>query len=260
MQFRNRNTIIASAFILLVVAAGTAAGVPYWKAQTAKSNELPPLPEPERVSENDMRILEELGGVLKKIDSLNAFETAGSIRVSDPDEGEQSLEYHYAKRDSLSYYKLGQQETLSNGKIVVMADHYAEKLFVTPAGQTPKAGFMPAGDQLAAFLTGEGYAIRKSETDGMRYIELTRPNHINYKVYRIGYDDAGLVRESFIRMTDISHPLDTSRDRIIRTSADRWIVGRPPTDLFDIYRLIKEEGGSYVPMPAYQHYDIILTQ
>lgn len=260
MKQAKKNKLLLAIIIVVAVSAGAVAGLPALKQQLAPKVPQTPLaagPGPDK----DLEILQELGGLFHRLDSVRDFEVRGSVSSTDPADSAANgtIAYHYARLDSMVYYRLGQEEILSTKEAFVMVNHSAEQVFVS--GPKPfNPGVFPAGDQMANFLTGEGYAISREKKDGLTWITLVRPNHVTCKEYRVGYDDNGFIRETFMRLTDLRDPLNAEKDRTVKTKADGWKTERPAASLFDASRFVQQQSGRYVPAGSLKTYQLILTQ
>ncbi|WP_423735449.1 hypothetical protein [Chitinophaga caseinilytica] len=248
--------------ILIVLSAGILVAMPVIRKLTVSLPASPAVAaETETFPAADLAVLEELGGLFHRLDNITAFEVTGTVTAFDPSDGagKVQMDYRYARLDSLVYYQLGQQETVSNTEMLLMIDHKAEKIFVS-GPQRFSPGLFPSSTILANFLTGEGYNISRKTKGGLNWIILQRPNHISCKDYRVGFDQAGFIRQTFMRITDISDPLNDAKDKIMEATADRWTIADPAGATFDVTRFVTRSQGGLTPAPAYKNYALILTQ
>lgn len=248
--------------ILTVLSAGFLVAMPVIRKLTIIPSAAPTAAiETDAFPKADLAILEELGNLFHRLDSITAFEVSGTVTAFDPSEGAGKMEmnYRYARLDSLVYYQLGQQETVSNSEMLLMVDHKAEKIFVSRPQQF-SPGLFPSSSILANFLTGEGYDISRKTKSGLNWIILQRSNHISCKDYRVGFDQAGFIRQTYMRITDVSDPLNDAKDRIMEATADKWTIEDPAMTMFDASRFVTRASGGYAPAPAYKNYALILTQ
>ncbi|WP_341836429.1 hypothetical protein WJU16_00825 [Chitinophaga pollutisoli] len=247
---------------VIVLSAGIIAAMPVFRnTESAGKVETDAPAASETVSAAELVILEDLGSVFHRMDSIKAFEVSGSVSVLDPAESIGTIRqiYRYAKLDSLVYYKLGDQEILSNTEMQLIVDHKAEKIFVSRSQQAIPNPF-PSPSAISAFLTGEGYSIKQKKLNGLRWISLERPNHITCKEYRIGIDHEGFIRQSYCRLTDQSDPLNNEKDRILEASADQWMLGEPALSIFSSSRFVVRTAEGYKPVSEYKDYDLIVIQ
>jgi hypothetical protein len=255
-----KNKLLLVIIVMVAVSAGAVAGLPVFKGRLALKAPEIPVVKGDPVPEADLKILKELGSLFHRLDSVADFEIKGSVSANDPaDSPAVATAFHYACLDSMVYYRLGEEEILSTREAFVIADHAAEKLFVS-APRSFNPGVFVASDQMANFLTGEGYAISRKKRGALNWITLSRTNHITCKEYRVGFDDDGLIRETFMRLTDPRDPLNTEKDRIVQTRADEWKLDRPARSLFNISRFVRRQSGTYVAAGPFTLYQLILTQ
>ncbi|MGE7775629.1 hypothetical protein ACQKLP_12945 [Chitinophaga sp. NPDC101104] len=255
-----RITFFAAAII--AISAGIVTAMPVIRKWTA-THPAPAKPAVDAapVAPGELEALEEMSRLFHRLDSVTDFEVLGSVATTDPSDslGNSFQQYHYARLGDRVYYKIGQQETFSLPEGNFTIDHFVKKIFISPAGKAPPAVF-PDSKQMAAFLTGEGYTVSKKEAGELTWIELRRPNHITCKVYRVGFDKEGFIRESYTRLTDFSDPLNDAKDKTVRATASRWTVGPPPAPLFDISGKLKMRNGRFEAVAAVKDYELIVTR
>ncbi|WP_341839417.1 hypothetical protein [Chitinophaga caseinilytica] len=246
----------------LVTAAGVLAMPAVMKSGTAQKEEVAEDNLQDAgvtVTAQDMAVLEELGGLGHRIDSLDAFDVTGSIQTTDPADpsGPQKVDFRYCRQGTRLYYKLGKQETIVSEDGMLLVDHHAEKMFLMPSKDAETPGILPSGKQIAGFFAEEGYKIARRKRAGLQWIELERPNHATMKVYRVGYDNARFVREVYMRLTDLSDPFNTEKDQVIHATVDKWSISDPAAELFDARRYISRKGTRFVPVEPYKHFAFI---
>ncbi len=261
MKRSKKNKLLPVIIIAIAASAGAAAALPSLKQRFAAAPPASRAVASEPVNETELAVLQELGSLFHRLDSVADFEVKGSVLSSDPQDSTsaQAFTYHYARRDSMVYYRLGEQEMLSTDAVFVMANHATEQLFVS-APKPFNPGIFPAGEQMANFLTGEGYEVGRTKKSGLNWITLKRPNHITCKEYRVGFDDAGFIRETFMRLTDLSDPLNTEKDKTMLMKADQWKIESPAASLFDASRFIQRQSGKFLAAGSFKTYQLILTQ
>lgn len=261
MKQAKKNKLLLAIIIVVAASAGAVAGLPALKQHLVPEAPAvqPVVSEP--VPDADLKILRELGGLFHRLDSVKDFEVRGSVTSTDPGDSTAggTLTFHYARLDSMVYYQLDREEILSTKDVFVMVNHSTEQIFVS-APKPFNPGVFPAGDQMANFLTGEGYAVSRKKKDGLNRITLARPNHITCKEYQVAFDDDGFIRETYMRLTDVRDPLNADKDRTVQTKADEWKIARPAASLFDASRFVQQRSGRYFAAGSFKTYQLILTQ
>lgn len=254
-----RTTIIAVAII--IVTTGIVAAMPVIRKWVTPEPVEAVVEEAPAVSAEELNALETMSRLFHRLDSVKDFEVQGSVTTTDPSDstGNMTQQYHYARLGTNVYYKIGRQEMFSIPEGNFTVDHLVKKIFIAPLGKTPPSVF-PDARQMAAFLTGEGYTVSKSESGNLIWIELKRPNHITCKLYRVGFDEEGLIRETYTRMTDFNDPLNDAKDKTVHAYATRWALGQPPAGKFDISRYLRQRNGAYEAVSNVKDYELIVTR
>lgn len=247
--------------VVIVLSAGILVAMPVLRKLTVQEENVPAPAAPDAYSAADLAVLGELGGLFHRLDSITAFEVTGSVVMFDPADsvGRMKANYHYAKLDSLVYYRLGDQEILSTAALQLVVDHKAEKMFISPP-QRFRPALFPAPAIIANFLTGEGYVISRKVKGGLNWITLERANHISCKEFRVGFDNAGFIRQTYSRLTDQSDPLNEAKDKIMEAYAEKWTITDPAVGIFDASRLLTKTPEGFQPAPAFQNYALIVTR
>lgn len=257
----NKRSLLLLA-VVIVLSAGVLMAMPVIRKLVVSPEDVPVMPAgPETFPAADLAVLEELGGLFHRLDSITAFEVTGTVVMFDPADsaGRIQANYHYARLDSLVYYRMGDQETLSTRELQLVVDHKSEKMFLSgPQRFTP--ALFPSSAIVANFLTGEGYDISRKVKSGLTWVSLKRANHISCKEFTVGFDQAGFIRQTYSRLTDQTDPLNDAKDKIMEATADKWTIADPAIAIFDASRLVVSTSEGFQPAPAYKNYALIVTQ
>lgn len=253
--------IIILAVLAISITAGIVTAMPAIRKWTASPEPQPSAAETDAVAAAELLALEEMSRLFHRLDSITDFEVTGDVVTTDPADtaGNMTQRYHYARLGDQVYYRSGQQETfvLTAGNFTI--DHLVKKIFIAPPGKAAPSVF-PDSKQMAAFLTGEGYAVSRKVSGGLTWIELNRPNHITCKTYRVGFNEDGFIRESYSRLTDFSDPLNDAKDKTITATASRWAIGAPPPGIFDVTKYLERTQDGFSAKGAASNYEIIVTR
>lgn len=209
-------------------------------------------------SEDEEALFTELAGLYNRLGTMTAFFAEGSIRVTDQADTSKSMftRFRYYRRDSMSYYQLGDQEILTVPGLSLTINHEVKKIFMAPRDSGVQAAPMIINENQLKALKEERYNITKEYSEPLTVIRLRNEKHITCREYRVAYDSTGFIRRVFMRNADEQMPTDLSRDKLISVSINTWQTGQLPEQLLDIHRYIQKGEESWLPAPAYRNYEI----
>jgi hypothetical protein len=199
-----------------------------------------------------------LADLCNNISLLNNYLMEGELRVIDQADTAQSVytRFRYARRDSMQYYQLGDQEMLTLPGLYMNVDHSVKKIMLSPHMPEEQAGRPLIDRAQVDALKKEGYVISKETGTPYTTISLVSNRHISCREYRIAYDSAGLIRSTFMRTTDLDNPLDRSLDKLISMNVVQWQIAGAPAHLFRAERFIERKADNWAPVSTYQGYEI----
>ncbi|UYQ95594.1 hypothetical protein MKQ68_10825 [Chitinophaga horti] len=251
---------ILAPMAILAIAAAALATPEIGKKKTAVINKASEV-SAYKIKPGQKEILQDMMRVLKATDSLRVFTITGFNKAEDLADPSNSMnvEFKYAKNDTAVYYRLGDNEMihLPGGEISIQHDF--RKILVFPGRQANRGFKTPLTLDLKQ-LEKEEYDISKTQVNGLTEIKLARENHISCREYSLQYDSAGLMKSLFMRMSDLSDPTDTGRDKLLHVQVQQWRKGYAETGLFDISRYVHRENGTLVPAGHLKDYEIIFAQ
>lgn len=209
-------------------------------------------------SKEEEALFTELAGIYNRLGAMTAFFAEGSIRVTDQADTSKSMftRFRYCRRDSMSYYQLGDQEILTVPGLSLTINHEVKKIFMSPRDSGVQAAPMIINDSQLKALKEERYNITKEYSEPLTVIRLRNEKHITCREYRVAYDSTGFIRRVFMRNADEHMPTDLSRDKLISVSINTWQTGQLPEQLPDIHRYIQKGEEIWLPAPAYKNYEI----
>lgn len=246
--------------IPVLLVAVTAAAI----AATPRLRELffaSPAPEKAETaiySNEENALFNELAELYNRLGAMSTFLAEGSIRLTDQADTSKSMftRFRYCRRDSASYYQLGDQEILTVPGLTLTVNHEIKKIFMSPRDSGVQTAPMFIDDRQIKALKEEKYDIVKEYSEPLTVIRLKNERHISCREYRVSYDSAGFIRRVFMRSADEYMPTDLSRDKLISVSINTWQTGRVPGELLSIYRYIQKGEETWLPASAYRNYEI----
>lgn len=199
-----------------------------------------------------------LAELYNKVGQLQTFSMEGNIRLIDQADTTLSINtrFRYCQKDSLRYYQLGNQEMLTIPGLYLSVDHSIRKIMMSPNAQQSAAVMPLVGAAQIEELKKEGYYISRERMDNYNVIRLRRDKHVSCRELRVSFDSAGMIRQTYMRKTDMDDPADPSLDKLISVNISHWQTANVPLQVFSAGRFIRRQGESWAPAAAFRDYEI----
>ena len=89
-------------------------------------------------------------------------------------------------------------------------------------------------------------------------VSLRCANHATCKEYRFVLDTSGnVLKELYLRLTNLDDPLNTEMDKEIKVSFSRWQVNQAPANLLKRDNYVVKTHNKWVPAIAYRGYELV---
>ncbi|MRG44748.1 hypothetical protein GFS24_06465 [Chitinophaga sp. SYP-B3965] len=203
-------------------------------------------------------LFSELAGIYNRIGQLTTYMAEGSIRLTDQADTSRSMftRFRYCHKDSLTYYQLGEQETIAIPGIYITVNHSIHKIFLSPReNKASGPQFFVSPEQLNE-LKKERYAISKENMEPLTVIRLRNERHISCREYRVSYDSTRFIRRIFMRNSDETAPGDLSMDKLITITINAWQTENLPVQVFNVNRYVQQKGDNWLPAAAFRDYEV----
>ncbi|WP_343307728.1 hypothetical protein AAHN97_11365 [Chitinophaga niabensis] len=252
---------------ILILALIIGAGVTAWaltpviRRAFLKEPEALPVQAPvagDSYTKEERALFDTLGSVYNKVGQLRTYLAEGNIRLMDKaDTGKSILTpFRYCHQDSLTYYKLGDQEIIAIPDLSITVNHSVHKIFMSPRGNRNAGPQIFINEEQLAALKKEQYVITREDMAPLTVIRLTNENHRSCREYRVSYDSAMFIRRVFMRMSDEEDPADRSLDKYITVSINNWQTANIPAELFKVSSYVQRNGDNWEPVAALRNYEV----
>ncbi|WP_212002833.1 hypothetical protein [Chitinophaga sp. HK235] len=250
-----------SVLIVLIVAISYAWDKNNWHFQLAgqAANTVPEEVAGASFTEADKQTMLKVFTILRKGMSGQQMSIEGTISIKDPQDSAASGTKPFVfSRDGASYYyALGEIEMLSLKDIYLVCNHASKRIIISPAKKvvTP---FAAPGDELIKTFREDKYELTTSAVGEDSLYVLTCNNHVACKQYSYQLNmRTGEVHELFMRLTDITDPLNAAKDKQIRFTMKSWNLQNADVRHFQKNKYLRGEKGHFRPAPAFQQYEIV---
>lgn len=245
---------------VILLAVGTFAAIPGLRSRLMGRQ--PEKKVDVKIKENNKQqkaILRDLTKVLHATDTVKFVSIMGRIEAFDYADSSNNMlaDFFYTRKANEGYYRVGQSEmvSLTDGYIVV--DHDVKKIFLSVAREVVNPMRMPSEKEVS-FLAKEGYDVLRDTLEGaLTRISLISSTHASCREYRLTFDSAGAIRNSFMRMTDPTALTDKSKDKVLKVDIRDWASGKVREDLLRMDRYIVSKNGMPTPAGRFQGYELI---
>lgn len=246
--------------VLVTVMAFAYAGWYTRKPQVAEVKSLTSAPKL-KIDQAKLKLFERLYQTIDP--NRKEFNLTGELTVTDGSDStfqSQRLAYHYLREKDSFYFLLGQTETLNAGDLYVNVDHEKKQIMVSARKQVVSNTWYPSFDKLVAHLADEGYEVTDSAQPqaAARKVSIACPTHITCKEFSIYYDEEKQLPTSlFVRLSNFDDPLNTKKDKTITMTVKIKVQDYNSEKLQPARILQRDTEGHYVPVHAYQGYEVI---
>jgi hypothetical protein len=243
--------------------AAAIAGIPLFIRQDVDTADSTPAAKlKERAPDKKQQtILNEFYLKLHAMDSMKVGTVEGETSVKDLADSTNATSVHflYSRNDSMAYYRIGSSEMISLKNAYIAIEHDVKKIFLSGPREIVSPVRLPA-DKEVHFFWNEGYEVRKrQETNGLTEISLTNPTHISCRELRISFDSAGLIRQSFRRISSDITPELAETDRLMNTEVRSWEVGKARAELMKLERYVIVSNGMVQASPSLKDYELLIS-
>lgn len=210
----------------------------------------------------DREIVEELVQLAKQFDSAAAnlyFEGRfTAVDKMDTANALRNIPYTFYKTGEELYFRIGNTESINTKALYVYIDHPIKKIIVG----APKKVIMPSPnpplDLMLDMIKEEGFTVSKSIESGIAAISLQSETHVSCKEYTVRYDAVGKsLRSIFLRLADISDPLDKEREKWTFMDIVRYDDTTQRNDLLQISRFVRQTSAGWMPAQDLNQYDLV---
>jgi len=252
---------------ILILALITGAGITAWALTPAirsaffkepQVSHVQPPAAGESYTKEESALFDTLGSVYNKVGQLSAYLAEGNIRLTDKADTSKSIltPFRYCHKDSLTYYKLGDQEIIAIPNLSITVNHSVHKIFMSPRGNKMAGPQIFINEEQLAALKKEQYVISREEMDPLTVIRLANEKHRSCREYRVSYDSAMFIRRVFMRMSDEEDPADRALDKYITVSINNWQTANIPAELFKVSSYVQRNGDNWEPVDALRNYEV----
>ncbi|OMP76098.1 MULTISPECIES: hypothetical protein [unclassified Chitinophaga] len=209
--------------------------------------------ESKPVASDQTGVLQELSTVLHKMDTLTVLTIEGTITARDLADSTRNMEttFCYTRNGQEAYYRVGRQEMISLQNAYIVVAHDIHKVFLSPPREVVNPMKLSVGKE-ATLLAEEGYAITRSVNEAGVHISLLNHRHPTCRAYDITFDSTGWIKQTYMRVTDEAHPIDTTRDKFIGIRISSCKPGVVRKELLNSNRYIKISNGLAVALSGYE--------
>lgn len=246
--------------LTLVAAAFASPAVRSWLRPAGKSSAVvTPAAKDGGYTVEDEKLLRDMLGVYAHLDSCKTFLVAGRFAATDPADSSRQMDaaFRFYKDGTQFYYRIGDNEMIALQDAYISINHTAKKIFIAP----PKKVLPPfhmSTDSLLRLWKEDRYQLSATDTGDTRMLQLLCENHVTCKEYRFAYNRSKHVMQSyFMRLTDLSDPLNTALDKTVLVTINEWVEDNTPGDLLRRSRYVVRHQDNWKPAGVYRDYQLM---